>query len=168
MNNLNFKTVWNWQHWFDGLLINQWTEQNLCVLEGRNHAIDVIFAAGTQITSWYVAPFEDNHTPASGDNYAAPGFTETTAIEETTRPGFQAGTVAAAVVNNSANRASFTFNAVKTIYGAALVGGGTDANTIGDTAGGGTLFCESQFSSPEAVIIGSVLKLLVEITLSAA
>ena len=168
MNQLNFATIWHWEHWIYEILLNQWTEKNLCVLEGRNHAVDVVFAGGTQISNWYVVPFEDNHTPASGDNYATPGFTECTAYDEATRPGFQAGTVSGAMVDNSANRASFSFNDTKTIYGAALVGGGTDPDTKGDTAGGGTLFCESKFSVAENVVASSVLKVKVEITLNAA
>ena len=123
MNNLNIGTVWYWQHWLDGLLLNHWVEKNLCTLEGRNHVLESAFAAGTQITTWYVAPFQDNHTPASGDSYATPGFTECTAYEGATRPGWQPGSVSGAVVDNSANRASFTFSAAKTIYGAGLVGG---------------------------------------------
>lgn len=168
MNELKIATIWNWEHWLDGVSINQWTESNLCVLEGRNHVLESALAGGTQIDTWYVAPFEDNHTPASGDNYATPGFTECIAYEEATRPGWQSGSVVAAVVNNTSNKASFTFNASKTIYGASLVGGGTDANTKGDAAGGGVLFCESKFSVSESVINGSVLKVTVEITLSAA
>jgi len=168
MNNLNIGSIWHWQHWLDGLLINQWNDKNLCTLEGRNHFLDSAINGGTQIANWYVAPFEDDHTPAAGDNYATPGFTECTAYEETARPGWQGGTVSGAVVDNSANRASFTFNASKTIYGAALFGGGSAPTTKGDAAGGGVLFCESQFSSPETVINGSVLKVKIEITLSAA
>lgn len=166
MNSLQIGTTWDWQHFLNGLLINQWTEKNLCTLEGRNHVLGVAFAGATQLLNWYVAPFEDNHAPASGDTYATPGFTETIAYDETTRPGWQKGTVSGALIDNSANRASFSFNSVKTIYGAALFGGGTDPDTKDDQAGGGVLFCESQFSSPEPVINGSVLKVLVEITLT--
>lgn len=168
MENFGIATIWHWQHWLDGLLLRHWTDKNLCVLEGRNHVLDAAFVAATQITNWYVAPFEDDHTPASGDNYATPGYTECTAYEETTRPGWQGGTVSGAVVDNSANRASFTFNATKTIYGAALVGGGTAGSTKGDAAGGGKLFCESKFAVAENVINGSVLKVKIELTLTAA
>jgi hypothetical protein len=168
MNDLKIGTIWTWEHWLDDILINAWVERNLCVLEGRNYILSAALAGGTQISAWYVVPFEDNHTPASGDNYATPGFTECILYDETTRPGWQSGSVVAAVVNNSSNKASFSYNASKTIYGAALVGGGTDPETKNDQAGGGVLFCESKFLSPEGVINGSVLKVTVEITLSAA
>jgi hypothetical protein len=166
MENFGIATIWHWQHWLDGLLIRNWTDKNLCVLEGRNHVLNSEFVAGTQIATWYVAIFEDDHTPASGDNYATPGYTECTAYEGATRPGWQPGTVSAAVVDNSANRASFTFNDTKEIFGGALVGGGTTPETKGDVAGGSTLFCESKFAASENVINESVLKLLVEITLN--
>ena len=167
MNELKIATIWNWEHWFDGVLINAWVEKNLCVLEGRNHVLGSALAGGTQITAWYVAPFEDDHTPAAGDNYATPGYTECIAYEESTRPGWQSGSVVAAVVNNSSNKTSYTFNASKTIYGASLVGGGTDPEVKDDQAGGGILLCESKFSVAEVVVNGSVLKVTVEITLSA-
>ena len=167
MNELGIYTTWHWQHFLDLILINEWTEKNLCVLEGRNELLDICFGGETQIDPWYICPFENNHTPASGDSYATPGYTECTAYEASTRPGFQVGSASAGVIDNSANRASYTFNASKTIYGAALVGGGSAPSTKGDTSGGGVLFCESQFSSPEAVINGSVLKVKIEITLSA-
>ena len=167
MNNIGINTIWHWQHFIYDILFNEWVEDNLCVLEGRNHVLDSAFGGGSQITPWYVAPFEDNHKPASGDNYATPGYTECTAYDEAIRPGWQGGSAVAAVIDNDANRASFTFNAIKTIYGAGLVGGGSAPSTKGDAAGGGVLFCASKFSVAENVIAGSVLKVKIEITLNA-
>lgn len=167
MNNIEIGTTWHWEHWLKGQLLNKWVETNLCVLEGRNHVLESAFAGLTQIGTWYITPFEDNHTPASGDSYATPGFTECTDYEGT-RPGWQPGSVVGGVVDNASNRASFTFTAAKTIYGAAMVGGGSSPTTVGDTAGGGVLFCESKFSAPEAVVSGSVLKVKVELTITAA
>lgn len=168
MPTLEIGTTWVWEHWLSGRLFNSWRDKNLFVLEGRNEILDVFFTGGTQLSAFYIAPFEDNHTPASGDNYATPGFTECTAYEGATRPGWTPGAVSGGVVDNSANRASFTFNDSKTIYGAALVGGGSTPSTKDDQSGGGVLFCASQFSASEPVINGSVLKVLVELTLSAA
>jgi len=94
-----------------------------------------------------------------------PVFTECTAYDEATRVQWQQGVAAAGVITNTLIKASLTFNDVKNIYGAALVGGGTAAGTKNDQAGGGTLFCESQFSGgAEAVMSGSVLKVTIEIT----
>lgn len=168
MDEIGIYTIWNWEHFFNQILLNKWTEKNLCVLEGRNQLLDICFGGATQIDPWYICPFEDNHTPASGDTYATPGFTECTDYEGSTRPGFQVGSPSGAVIDNSSNRASFTFTASKIIYGGALLGGGSTPSTKGDTSGGGILFCESQFSSPESVINGSVLKAKIEITLTAS
>jgi len=55
-------------------------------------------------------------------------------------------------------------NATKTIYGAALVGGGTDPTVNTDTAGGGTLYCSAQFGVGKAVVSTDVLKVTVTIT----
>lgn len=165
MEKISIGSVWKWEHWLNGILLRSWTERNLVTTEGLNHLLDAVFAADTQITTWYVAPFEDDHTPAAGDTYAVPGFTECTAYGEASRVQWQQGGAAAGVITNSAIKASLTFNAVKTIYGAALVGGGTAAATKDDQAGGGTLFCESQFSGgSENVLNGSVLKVTIEIT----
>ena len=169
MEKITVGSVWTWEHWHRGVLLRRWSEHNLCTTEGRNHILDAVFAADTQITAWYVAPFEDNHTPAAGDTYAVPGFTECTAYDEVTRVQWQQGGAAAGVITNTLIKASLTFNAVKDIYGAALVGGGTAASTKDDQAGGGILFCESQFSGgAEAVMSGSVLKVTVEITLTSS
>ena len=67
-------------------------------------------------------------------------------------------------MTNTASKATFTMNATKTIYGAALVGGGTDGNTKGDTAGGGTLYAGAKFSSSQAVVSSDVLQIVVTLT----
>ena len=169
METLRIGSAWTMEHWLDGVLLRRWTEHNLVTTEGRNHALDSAFGGDTQITAWYVVPFENNHSPAAGDTYAVPGYTECTAYDEATRVQWQSASAAAGVISNTAIKASFTFNAAKTIYGTALVGGGTAATTKGNTAGGGTLFCEAQFTGgAEPVVSGSVLKVTVEITCSNA
>ena len=161
---------WEWEHWRGGELLDRWTEHNRVTDEGLEHLLDVAFSDATQITDWYVAIFEDDHTPAYGDTYAVPGYTESTAYDEATRPawteaGVEAGDVAGKKISNSAAKASFTINATKTIYGGALVGGGTAANTKADAAGGGTLYCASAFSSgSKAVEDDDVLKVSITIT----
>lgn len=158
-------SVWTWECFdADGNL--KWVDErhNLVTDEGLDALLDIMFAAGTQITSWYCALFEDNHTPAAGDTYAVPGYTECTAYDESTRPAWTPGSVSSQSVNNNASKASFTMNASKTIYGAALVGGGTAADTKGDTAGGGTLYCLSLLSAARAVISTDVIKLTITLT----
>ncbi len=139
---------------------------NICTDEGLNRLLDVMFHATTQITTWYVAIFESNTSPAAGTTYATPVFTESSAYDEATRPEFVGAAASSKSLTNSANKAEFTINATKTIYGGALVGGGTAANTKGDTAGGGVMYCASQFGSSKSVVDDDILR--VTITINAA
>lgn len=164
-------SLWSWEHWRlfgvkDGYrLIDTWVERNVVTDEGLNSLLGVYFSDDTQITDWYILCFEDDYTPLVTNTYASPGFTETTAYDETTRPAWQEGGASAKAISNTANKASFTFNATKTIYGGALVGGGTDANTKGNTGGGGVLFCSSQFlSGSKAVVSTDILKVSVSLS----
>lgn len=158
-------SLWEWEHWRSGKLIDQWRDHNLCTDEGLNHVLDVAFSGATPITAWYVAIFDNNHTPAAGNTYATPGFTEATNYSGD-RAQWQQGEVAAKSITNSANKASLTFTSAATIYGAALVGGGTDADTKGDTAGGGTLYNVSQFSSgAKSMASSDVLKVTVTLSM---
>lgn len=163
---LKLVSIWNVDcYGQDGVL--KWSEENrnLVTNEGLDAILDIMFHGSTQITTWYIALFEDNHTPAAADTYATPGYTESTAYDEATRPAFVEAAASSQSITNSASKASFTMNATKTIYGAALVGGGTGGNTKGDTAGGGTLYCVSQFTSgSKAVESADVLKVTVTIT----
>lgn len=131
----------------------KWTDNvhNVVTNEGLNAILNVMFHAATQITTWYVAIFESDTTPGSATTYAVPVFTESTAYDEATRPEYVVAAASGESITNSANKATFTINATKTIYGAALVGGGTDGNTKGDTAGGGTLYCAAKFTSSRNV-----------------
>jgi hypothetical protein len=141
----------------DGKVV--WTEKmhNLLTNEGRDDMVDVVIKGGSQITTWYVAVFEDDHTVAAGDTYAVPGYTESTAYDEANRPSYQEGAISGGSVDNDSNKAQFTFNATKTIYGASLVGGGGAPTTKGDTAGGGVLLCAGQFAASRAVYDDDVL-----------
>jgi hypothetical protein len=164
-------SIWDWEHWrkINGIyrLIDEWRENNVCTDEGLTDLLGVHFSGDTQKTSWYISIFEDNYTPLITNTYATPGFTECTAYDETTRPQWQEAGATAKAISNTASKASFTFNASKTIYGGALVGGGTDPNTKGNTAGGGVLFCSSQFTSgSKAVVSTDILKVSVSLSVA--
>jgi hypothetical protein len=153
------KSFWEFELWRAGKMIDHWVDHNLCTNEGIDYYLDVAFSGGTAITSWYVALFEDNHSPAAGDTYAVPGYTECTAYDEANRPGWQEAGVSSQIITNSANKASFT------IYGASLVGGGSTPATKGDSVGGGTLFGSAQFASgSKSVVDDDILKVTVSIT----
>jgi hypothetical protein len=140
--------------------------RNLVPTEAITHLLTILLKNGTVIDPWYVAIYESNAAPAAGDTYAAPGATESTAYSQATRPEFIDGAVTGGAVSNSASKAVYSINATKTIYGAALVGGGTAASTKGDTAGGGTLLCRANFDAAKAVESGDTLN--VQYTFGAA
>jgi hypothetical protein len=132
---------------------NVWTHQ------GLNSLLDVYFHAATQITTWYCEIFESNTTPDANTTYAVPVYTPCTAYDEATRPAYTEAASSSQSITNSANKATFTMNASKTIYGAALVGGGSAATTKGDAAGGGTLCVAGKFGTAQPVIATNVLSL---------
>jgi hypothetical protein len=148
----------------------KWREvvKNLVVNEGLDAILNIMFHGSTQITTWYIALFESDSAPAEGNTYASPGVTETTAYDESTRPAFNEAAASSASITNSANKATFTFNDTKTIYGGMLVGGGTGATTKGNTDGGGTTFCQSRLDTAKSVSSEDVLSVTVTIESSAA
>ncbi len=162
---------WQWEHYRkkNGIyrLVDEWENGNLCTDQGLTDNLGVHFSGDTQKTSWFLCTFEDNHTPAAGDTYAVPGYTECTAITEATRPQWSEAGAAAKAISNTASKATFTYNASKTIYGGSLVGGGSAEDTKGDTAGGGVLFCESQFTGgSKAVVNTDILKVSVSLSVT--
>jgi len=158
------ESIWDVEHWRKGELLALTRDHNICTDEGLNALLDIMFHGATQITTWYVALFESDTTPAAGTTYATPVYTESAAYTEGARQAFTEAAASSKSITNSASKATFTMNATKTIYGAALVGGGTDATDNTDTAGGGTLYCASKFSSAKSVESGDVLKVTVTIT----
>ena len=158
-------SLWHWEQWRDGKIIDSWVERNLCVNQGLNYLLGAGFSAVTAISAWYVAVYKNNHTPASNNTYATPGFTEATNFSEATRPAWTKGSVTSRTLTNSASKASFTFSSAATIYGAALVGGGTAATTKGNKVGGGKLYNISAFSSgAKGMASSDVLKVTVALT----
>jgi len=159
---------WDWELWRDGKLIDSWSEHNMVTNEGINSLLGVGFDAVTQITEWYICLWKSNTTPLATHTYAVPAYTELpdTDFDEAARQAFT-GVVSDQVITNTASKATFTVAAGKsyTVYGGALVGGGTAADTSEDTAGGGVLFCSSAFTGGSKVISAAdVLQVTVSIT----
>lgn len=121
---------------------------NILPVEGLTHMLAATVGGATQVSPWYVALFEGNVTPSS--SYTAANFntnaTECTTYDEATRVVYNEGAPAAASVDNSANRAVFTMNATKTIYGGALL----SVSTKGSASG--VLLAAARFSSSRAVV----------------
>lgn len=146
----------------NGEVIDEWSDHNLVVNEGLNHILNTQFAAGTPVTTWYLGLFEGNYTPVATVTAAtiASASTECTAYAATTRPEFQEAAASGQSITNSANRASFVFNATKTIYGALLISDATKGGTSG------TLFSAARFSTSKAVVSGDELLLTYTFTAS--
>jgi len=161
-------STWEWEQWRRAsvrsgayYLHESWKTKNIVVDEGIEYALDTALSGGTAKSTWYIAIFNDNHTPVAADDYAAPGYTESSAYTESNRPQWQEAGVSSKVITNTANKASFTMNATVTIYGAALVSN----NTKGDTAASGEkMFCSSKFDSAKPCENTDVLKVTITIT----
>lgn len=146
--------------------VDAWLSANIVTNQGKNALNDIMFHGSTQITQWYVVLINTNTTPAATMTYATPVYTESADYDESTRQAFNEGASSSQVISNTSSRAVFTMNATSTIYGCALVGGGSAASTKSDTAGGGTLYSMSKFSEAKSVVATNVLSVGISITQS--
>lgn len=154
--------IFHCEHVRDGEVIDSWEQPNLVTNEGLNHLLDVYFHGTTQITTWYLGLFEGNYTPLSSVTAATitSASTECTAYDESTRVAFDEAAASSQAITNSASKATFTFNATKTIYGAFL------ASASAKSATTGTLFSATRFSSSKAVVDDDQLLLTYTFTAS--
>src|SRR5574343_2078399 len=136
------------QHVRNGEVIDEWEDHNLVVNEGLNAALNIMFHGTTQITTWYIGVFEGNYTPVSTVTAATitSASTECTAYDEATRQAYDEAAASSQSITNSASRATFTFNATKTIYGAFLVSNSTKSGTTG------TLDAAARFGTAKSVV----------------
>lgn len=161
-NALQVGGVWHGQHVRDGKIIDEWEDKNLVVNEGLDALLNIMFHGSTQITTWYVGVFEGNYTPVATVTAATitSASTESTAYDETTRVEYNEAAASSQSITNSANKATFTFNASKTIYGAFLVSASAKSATTG------TLFSAAAFSSAKSVVDNDQLLLTYTFTAS--
>jgi len=156
-------SVWTVEHWRGDNLLAKRIEENLCPDEFINHVLDVALSGGSQISTWYMLLFSDNHTPAAGDTYATPGFTEADGYDEAVRPTWNEGGVSAKSITNSSNKATFTMDGTDgTVYGTGLV----SVSTKNDTVGGGVLGPVAQFTGGAitGIVDDDVLKVYMTVT----
>jgi len=139
----------------------EWSD-NIVVNEGLDHILNVLLRGTTQVNPWYVFMFEGNYTPLAADTAAgiAAASTETTAYDEATRVEYNEAAASSQSTTNSANKATFTINSTKTMYGAGLA----SASAKGATTG--TLLCAARFSSSRAVVAAD--QILITYTITAA
>ena len=149
----------------------KWAEldrPNIITNEGLNAWLNIMFHGATQIATWYIFPVETDTTAAVTMTYAVPVFTEWDGYSEATRQAFVEAAASSQSITNSASKAVYTSSETKTLYGGALVGGGTAADTKNDTTGGGTLFCYSKFSAGKPVENTDTFKIYCTISIASA
>jgi len=146
----------------------EYNRPNLMTDAGINYLLDVMFHGTSNVSKWYIALVESNTSPAANMTYATPTYTECTAYTGGTRPEFNEAEASSKSITNAANKAAYTMSGDKTLYGAALVGGGTgegSAEIPGNTADeAGILMCYSKFSTSKPVESGDVFKCWCTIT----
>lgn len=156
--------VFDVDHRRGGDLIARVAGSNIIPTEGLNHILSIVVAGGSQVLTWYMALFEGNVTP--GASLTAATFTATTtectAYTESTRVAFQEGTPATGVIDNASNRAIFTMNATKTVYGGALLSASAKSATTG------SLLAAARFATPRNVVAGDELSVRYTLTLTSA
>lgn len=145
-----------------GRVIDEWEDDNLVVNEGLDALLNIMFHGNTPITTWYLGVFEGNYTPVNTVTAGtiAAASTECTAYASATRPMWDEAASSGQSITNSASRASFVFNATKTIYGAFLVSNSTKSSTSG------TLFSAARFATAKNVVNAD--ELLLTYTFNAA
>lgn len=123
---------------------------NLVVDQGLDYVAGVVLGSTSKISTWYIAPFAGNATPAA--NWTAANFdsnsTEFTSYTAATRPTFSPGSVASGTIGNLSDRAEITVNdgGQTTIYGVGIL------SASGKEATTGTLFSAARLASPRTGI----------------
>lgn len=153
--------IMTFEHLRGGELIEIEHAHNIVTNQGLNHILDVVLHGTTAVSPWYIAPFEGNYTPLATDTAAniTANSTECTAYDEATRVEYNEAAASSQSTTNSANKATFTFNATKTIYGAFL------ASASAKSATTGTLLAAVKAGTSKAVV--SADQLLITYTISA-
>ena len=156
--------VFDVDHRRGGDLIARVAGSNIIPTEGLNHILSTVVAGGSQVLTWYMALFEGNVTP--GASLTAATFTATTtectAYDAAGRVAFNEGAAAAGVIDNAANRAIFTMNATKTVYGGALLSASAKSATTG------SLLAAARFATPRNVVDDDELSCRYILTLTSA
>lgn len=145
-------------------LLHRETAANVVTTEGLNHILSVVLNNGTKVSPWYVALFEGNYTPVAGLTAATftSAATECTAYDEASRVEYNEDAPSGGVISNSTNRAVFTINASKTLYGGALLSVATKSSTSG------VCLAAARFSSSRAVVDDDEISIRYTLTLTSS
>lgn len=137
---------------------------NLIPTEGLNYMLGTSLTGVAQSSTWYIALFEGNYTPAAGVTAATfpADATECTAYTEASRVTWTPGAISAGSVSNTASKAVFTMNATKTVYGIAQTSVATKSATTG------TLISVARFSVAKSVVATDILNVTSTLTATSA
>lgn len=152
------------EHRRRGDLIERTVGSNVVPVEALNHILSVILAGGSQVSTWYMALFEGNVTPNSSLTAAtfASSTTECTSYDEATRVEYKEGAPAGGAIDNASNRAIFTMNATKTVYGGALLSTSAKSSTAG------VCLAAARFAAARNVVASDELSVRYTLTLTSA
>lgn len=145
-------------------------DKNLVVNEGLLHMLGVELYSTTKISTWYLALFSANYTPAAtltAATFPATASEITSGTEgytEAVRQTYVPAAPAANAITNTASKAAFTIATASTltVNGAALL----SSNVKGDTSG--VLFAASKFSATRTLQNNDVFNLSYRLQLTAS
>lgn len=148
-----------------GKVIDTWESKNLVVDEGLNYYQGAALNGDAAKTTWYLALFSNNRAPSPGDTgttVSSASGEVTTQYVETHRPTWVPDAIASGVISNNSTPAVFTIDTDVSLYGAFLV----SENTKGGSVVGTILMGEALFGSNRDAIVGDVINVTYQITLS--
>ncbi len=134
---------------------------NLIPQDGIDFLMGMVRATTSPIANWYLFLYEGNYVPAADADSSILQTTiqESLAYDEATRPLWNNDYDGIGVADNAANRAIFTFNATKTIYGAGI------CSVAAKGSASGLLLSVARFSSPKITEPGAEFRLTGGLTL---
>jgi len=147
-----------------GEIVDEFECPNLVVNEGLNDLLDVYIGGATSPGQWYLGLFQGNYTPVATVTAStiAANAVECVDYDEANRQQFDPAAAASQSVTNAASRATFTFNASRTVYGAFLASSSTKNGTDG------VLFSAARFGTSKAVVDDDQLLLTYSFSASSA
>lgn len=165
ISSTGFSGKYHFEHVRNGVVIDEWDEENIIPTEGLNFVLNVLSQSGTsKINSWYMGIGTGNYTVAASDtgaNISGVGrANETSAYSEANRVAVTLAASTAASITNSANKATFTANAGITVTNAFIV----STAPKGDT--NGTLMSSLKLSVAKTLVAAD--QLVATFTLTAA
>lgn len=162
-----FGTHYTFEQVRNGEVIDRWEVDNLIPNEGLNYILNSAYRGTTQIGTWYVGLFSNNHTPVAGDTGAS--IDGVTIVELTAYSGNRPAAVFAAAsgqaITNTASTADFTFTSGGTLRGGFLI----QSQVKGTSgAGNGTMISCVNLGADRTIQTGDIVKVTVSASAASA